>query len=87
MSEYTMRTPGSVSSGVAYASASAEAASVASLYSGRQAGSPEECVSRSRTVTFSLFGPGPAGEVALHRRVEVDLVLLHELHHGRRQAR
>ena len=76
-----MRTPGSVSSGVAYASAIAEAASVASLYSGRHAGRPDECVSRSRTVTFSLFGTRPVREVALHGRVELHFVLLDELHH------
>ncbi len=54
---YTIRMPGSVSSAVATASARAAAGLSVSLYSGRHAGSPEECVNRCRSVTRSLLGP------------------------------
>src|ERR1035437_374462 len=35
----------------------ADVASLASVYNGRHAGNPEECVSRCWSVTFSLFAP------------------------------
>src|SRR5207247_1932802 len=47
-SEYTMTRPGSLARGVVSASANAVPRVVASVYRGRQAGGPDECVSRWR---------------------------------------
>ncbi len=85
MSLYTMRTPGSVSSGVENMSlARLSGSCVISSYA-LNAGNPDVCVSRWRTVTRSLFGPVHVGDVALQRRVEIDAMLLDQLHHRRGQ--
>ena len=61
MSLYTMRTPGSVSSGVAMQSSRIESATPPPCSAGLHAGRPLWCVIRCRTVTFSLLAPVHSG--------------------------
>ena len=60
-SEYRNCSPGRLTSGVVSTSASAASRVAASRNSGRQAGKPDECVSRWRMVTASLPAPRNSG--------------------------